>query len=249
MAKEEHYVRNNKQRAVLKNAMALTGVSLATYAPGNAFAAAIKVACFGDPSTHSDQLQQAQEYPAKLQKLLGSGYDVRNFGDCCGTVLRQSRYKNTHNSHAFVEPGWELEKSIAFLPDIVIIGGIGKHDLDETGSFGPQNSIVAAELEEDYDILVKKYVDMPSQPKIFVSTPVPYPAGETSSAALKPMTTIFLPAVMKAAQKYNLPVVDLYRVFFNQPAGFFKDDFHLSDQKGLQTEADTVYAFRHRSER
>lgn len=207
-----------------------------------AAAPVVKVACFGDPSTHSDLLQQAQEYPAKLQQLLGSGYDVRNFGDCCGTVLRASRYNNTHGSHPFIDPGHELEQSIAFLPDIVVIGGVGKHDVDENGGVGAQNSIVAAEFEEDYEILVQKYLDMPSHPKILVATPIPYPQGKNDPAYFKPMTSIVLPAVKKTALAHQLPLIDLYGTFFDQPAGFFKDDLHLSDQQGLQKEADVVYA-------
>ena len=205
-------------------------------------AAAVKVACFGDPSTHSDLLQQSQEYPAKLQQLLGSGYDVRNFGDCCGTVLRASRYDNTHGSHPFIDPGHELEQSIAFLPDIVVIGGVGKHDVDETGGIGSQSSIVAGEFEEDYELLVKKYLGMPSHPKILVATPIPYPQGKKDAAYLKPMTTIVLPAVTNVARAHQLPLIDLYGAFFDQPAGFFKDDLHLSDEQGLQKEAEVVYA-------
>jgi len=207
-----------------------------------AAAPVVKVACFGDSSTHSDQLQQAQEYPAKLQQLLGSAYDVRNFGDCCGTVLRASRYHNTHGSHPFIDPGHELEQSIAFLPDIVVIGGVGKHDVDENGGIGAQNSIVAAEFEEDYEILVQKYLDMPSHPKILVATPIPYPQGKNDPAYIKPMTSIVLPAVKKVALAHQLPLIDLYGTFFDQPPGFFKDDMHLSDQQGLQKEADVVYA-------
>ncbi len=206
-----------------------------------ALAAPIKVACFGDPSTHSDQLQPAQEYPAKLQTLLGAGYEVKNFGDCCGTVLRASRYTNTHGSHVFTDAGFQLDQSIAYGPDIVVIGGIGKHDMDETGGFGPQSSIVAADFEADYELLVKKYLDLPNPPKLFVSTPVPYPEGSMAPADAKPVSTIMLPAVKKTAAAHQLPIIDLYATFYGKKL-LFKDDYHLSNDAGLQTEAETVYA-------
>ncbi len=225
----------SKARCSLALVVALNLVS------GLALAAPIKVACFGDPSTHSDQLQPAQEYPAKLQVLLGAGYEVKNFGDCCGTVLRASRYTNTHGSHVFTDAGFQLDQSIAYGPDIVVIGGIGKHDMDETGGFGPQSSIVAAEFEADYELLVKRYLDLPKPPKLFVSTPVPYPEGSMAPADAKPVTTIMLPAVKKTAAAHQLPIIDLYATFSGKKL-LFKDDYHLSNDAGLQTEAETVYA-------
>ena len=101
---------------------------------------------------------------------------------------------------------------------------------------------LAAEFEDDYELLVKRYLDMPSHPKILVATPIPYPQGKNAAAYLKPMTTIVLPAVTKVARAHQLPLIDLYGTFFDQPSGFFKDDLHLSDEQGLQKEAEVVYA-------
>ncbi|MBQ0024637.1 MAG: hypothetical protein KBT00_02795, partial [Bacteroidales bacterium] len=42
----------------------------------------VKVACIGDSVTYGYGLENRDNdsYPAQLQKLLGNGYDVRNFG-------------------------------------------------------------------------------------------------------------------------------------------------------------------------
>jgi hypothetical protein len=103
-----------------------------------AMAAPIKVACIGGFTTHSDKFpnnreQQPpgmQEYPALLQKLLGPGYFVRNFGDCCASVLQGYTPAETHPYVNGPLPGGgpAFPDSLTFLPDIVIIGSWGRHD-------------------------------------------------------------------------------------------------------------------------
>src|SRR5258707_10592968 len=110
-------------------------------APRGAVAAPIKVACIGEHTTHSHafpadnreaQPPGNQEYPAQLQTLLGAGYEVRNFGDCCGTVL-QGYTPAPGETHPYVlgtnpNDGVGYNESIVFLPDVVIIGSWGRHD-------------------------------------------------------------------------------------------------------------------------
>src|SRR5438045_944868 len=104
-----------------------------------ASAAPIKVACIGEQTTHGhaypannreSQPVGMQEYPAQLQTMLGAGYDVRNFGDCCATVQQGYTPAETHpyinGSNTNDGPGYK--ESIAFLPDIVVIGSWGRHD-------------------------------------------------------------------------------------------------------------------------
>jgi len=99
----------------------------------SARAAPIKVACVGEHTTHGhafpatnreNQPPGMQEYPTQLQTMLGPGYDVRNFGDCCASVLQGYAVQETHpyvlGSNPGEGPGYA--ESIAFLPDIVIIG-------------------------------------------------------------------------------------------------------------------------------
>ena len=61
---------------------ALSATAICTMAD----AAVIKVACIGEQSTHSHHLEYPQEYPAHLQTLLGTGYEVMNFGDGVGML-------------------------------------------------------------------------------------------------------------------------------------------------------------------
>ncbi|MGA3119438.1 MAG: hypothetical protein ABSF69_01600 [Polyangiaceae bacterium] len=182
----------------------------------------IKVSCIGEQTTHSDlfpgntqdQPVGMQEYPAMLQGLLGSGYNVMNFGDCCASVI--SGY-TASETHPYIN-GNKFGPSVSFAPDIVVIGSWGRHDW----GMSAQNALAAfkagdtttdfTKFQTDYDTLVSKYLAITPQPKIFCSTPIPIPFGndgpddgyKTSPAAA---------AVKAVCQKYNLPIIDLFTAF------------------------------------
>jgi hypothetical protein len=202
----------------------------------SAAAAPLAIACVGEQTTHSDQLPRSVEYPARLQAELGAAYDVMNFGDCCSTVLLG--YPKQPETHPYLDGGTapSFVQSIAFLPDIVVIGSWGKHDTEIA------NSLYAGVLDPtsfqaDYEKLVTTYLNLSSKPTVYVSTPVPIPKG----APQGPTTDVILPTVQNVAAKYHLPIVPLYPAFLNRP-DLYKDDTHVSDDAGLQTIADTVYA-------
>jgi hypothetical protein len=73
------------------------------FVEGFAAANPIKVACVGEQTTHSDQLSRTVEYPAMLQKMVGSAYDVENFGDCCSAVL--TGYPKQPETHPYLAGG------------------------------------------------------------------------------------------------------------------------------------------------
>ena len=149
-----------------------------------------------------------------LQTLLGSGYNVMNYGDCCASVI--SGY-TTSETHPYIS-GNQFQPSIDFMPDIVIIGSWGRHDW----GMSAQNALAAfkagdtttdfTKFQTDYDTLVSKYIAAASKPKIFCSTPIPIPFGndgpddgyKTSPAAA---------AITAVCTKYNLPIIDLFTIF------------------------------------
>jgi hypothetical protein len=216
----------------LSSAAFLGLVSLAaTAAP----ATPVKIACIGEQTTHSDQLQRSVEYPAKLQVELGSNFDVQNFGDCCSTVLLG--YPKQPETHPYLDGGVapSFFQSVAYLPDIVVVGSWGKHDTEIANSLYA-GTLDPVKFQTDYEQLVTTYLNLSSKPTVYVSTPVPIPKG----APLGPTTSVILPTVQAIASKYHLPIVPLYPAFLNRP-DLYKDDTHVSDDAGLQTIADTVY--------
>ena len=225
-------------------------------AAGPASAAPIKVACIGEHTTHSDlypatnreaQPPGKQEYPAMLQTLLGAGYDVRNFGDCCASVLQGYTPAETHpyvlGSLPGRGPGYA--ESLAFLPDIVVIGSWGRHDWGLSKAPGEVWDL--ATFQNDYDDLVQRYMKLASHPKIYVSLPIPILFGQGTVPDNGVTTSSVLPAIKAVASKYNLPVVDLYTAFLGRKDLFRMpptdgEGEHVADGPGLQHIADTVYA-------
>src|SRR5262249_40803192 len=148
-----------------------------------AAAAPIKVACIGEHTTHSHafpamnreaQPVGMQEYPAMLQTQLGTTYQVRNFGDCCATVTQgystvgQETHPYVQGSNAGDGPGYT--ESLAFLPDIVVIGSWGRHDWGKAKASTETWSL--PKFQQDYDDLVQRYMNLSTHPRIFVSLPV-----------------------------------------------------------------------------
>jgi hypothetical protein len=199
-------------------------------------AAPTKVACVGEQTTHSDQLNRAVEYPAMLQKELGATYDVVNFGDCCATVL--TGYSKQPETHPYLSGGSNpsFTQSLPFAPDIVIIGSWGKHDTEIADALY-DGGLDPTQFQTDYETLLTTYLNLPNKPTVFLSTPVPIPSGQP----IGPTTTVILPTVEAMAAKYNLPIVPLYAKFLNQPA-LYKDSTHVTDDAGLGTIAAAVYA-------
>lgn len=184
-----------------------------------ATAAPLKVACIGEHTTHSDlypanreqQPPGMQEYPRMLQDLMGSGYDVRNFGDCCASVIQGYPSSETH---PYLR-GSNYKNSVSFAPDIVVIGSWGRHDWG-LSAMTALASFTIQKFQADYETLVKAYLALTPVPKIYCSLPIPILAGKdgpdngykTSPAA---------DAIKVVAAKYNLPTIDLFSAFLGHP--------------------------------
>jgi hypothetical protein len=216
--------------------MVIAWTALAVLAPASeARAAVVKIACVGEQTTHSDQFPSTGvgEYPWMLQMMLGANYDTQNFGDCCATVLQG--YPKQPETHPYLT-GSHYAPSTAFAPDIVVIGSWGKHDTEIANSLY-SGMLDATKFRADYDTLVTSYLNLPNHPKVYVSSPVPIPKG----APMGVTTTVILPAIQSVANERGLPVVDLYSAFLNHPE-LYKDDTHVSNDTGLHTIANLVYA-------
>jgi hypothetical protein len=210
-------------------------------------AAPMRVAVIGAQMVHSDKLQRSQEWPAMLQKLVGADYDVQNFGDCCSSVsLDYPKQPETHpylrppNNAAF-KPGYN--ESVAFMPDIVIIGPWGKHDRELTTEvFG--GKLDPVKFAADYETMIMTYENLPTHPKLFASLPIPIPFGMASGV----VNDVILPATKMVLAKHpEIAVVDLWAPFvghkelFNQDTGA-RAGTHVTPDAGLHKIADTVYA-------
>jgi MYXO-CTERM domain-containing protein len=215
--------------------VAACAVAAVLASASEARSAVVKIACIGEQTTHSDQFPSTGvgEYPWMLQMMLGADYDARNFGDCCATILQG--YPKQAETHPYLM-GKPYPLSTAFAPDVVVIGSWGKHDTEIANSVYA-GVLDATKLRADYDTLVTTYLNLPNHPKIYVSLPVPIPKGAPTGVT----TTVILPAIKSVAAERGLPVIDLYAAFLNHPE-LYKDDTHVSNDTGLHTIANLVYA-------
>lgn len=185
----------------------------------------VKVVCIGEQTTHSAHRENDPEYPIRMAGILGKGYEVLNFGLPKGRVLKDAPAPDAEeylNSEPF-------KLSTASNPNIVVIGPFGRHDTYE-GNW-PEHK---AEFENDLADLVKRYMDLPSQPKVYVVLPLPFNGADDHAI------TGLLAPTKAVAEKYSLEVIDLWTPFMGH-AEWYKDGTHLTP-KGQQKQAELVAA-------
>jgi acyl-CoA thioesterase-1 len=163
----------------------------------------IKVACIGNSITEGQAIQdESMRYPQQLQKLMGDGYDVRNFGVSGRTLLRRGDF-----------PYWQEQKYqdvLAWAPDVVIIK-LGTNDSK------PQNWIYSDEFEGDYRDFIRSFKDLPGKRKIYICTPIPVfqdAWGITESIVKDEI----IPIVRAVAKSEKVMVIDLYTPMIGKDA-------------------------------
>jgi sialate O-acetylesterase len=173
------------------------------------------VACVGDSIT------EGSLYPAYLQELLGSGYNVENFGSGGSTVLLSSD-KPYMNQPVFAHAA-ELR------PDIVVII-LGTNDANPR-FFGDIESFVA-----DYTQLIRAFH---SAQKIWIVIPPPILDDGLGPKEANLVEGV-IPRIHQVATELNYPTIDVYSLLQGKSDFFSRDGVH-PNAKGSQAIADAVY--------
>jgi len=185
----------------------------------------VRVACIGDSITEGACLADpaGQSYPAILQGLLGSDYDVRNFGVSGRVMIDSGDYPY------MAEPKYQQVKE--FLPDIVTIM-LGTNDSK------PHNFAHFEDYETDYLKMVKELQALPSHPRIYVCLP---PAAEESKFTISDttLTEYIMPAAKRVAVKKWIDMIDLHPVLQGRP-DLFVDGIHPNTE-GQKMLAKAIY--------
>jgi acetyl esterase/lipase len=204
---------------------------------------AIKVACIGNSITDGHGIEMAPQYgyPALLQKKLGDGYWVKNFGVSSRTLLNKGDFPYMN------EMAWK--DALAFKPDIVVIK-LGTNDSK------PQNWQHSAEFKHDMLQLItslrpnivpqskkkarKKAVTDTGSPKIFICTPIPAfkSSWDINETIIK---NEIIPIEQEVAREYGLQVIDLHTLFADGEELVQPDGIH-PNEKGVQRMAEAVAA-------
>ncbi len=205
---------------------------------------AIRVACIGNSITDGHGIDMATQYgyPAELQKKLGNGYWVKNFGVSARTMLNKGDYPYMN------EMAWQ--DALAFKPDVVIIK-LGTNDSK------PYNWQHNSEFRQDLEQMVttlcpalaqpakkgKKNKSQKSQlssqkPQIFLCTPIPA-FKSTWDINDSVIVNGIIPIQKEVAQKYGLRIIDLHTHYANDGDKMLTDGIH-PDGKGAQRLAEII---------
>lgn len=203
---------------------------------------AIRVACVGNSITDGHGIDMATQYgyPALLQKKLGNGYWVKNFGVSGRTMLNKGDlpYMN--------ELAWEDAQ--AFKPDVVIIK-LGTNDSK------PQNWQYGSEFRQDLEQMIfslrpdlktpakkskkKAKNAAPAKPQIFLCTPIKAekPSWNINESLI---ANEIIPIQQEVANKYGLQVIDLHTLFEGGDELMLPDGIHPNGN-GAQRLAEIIY--------
>jgi len=182
----------------------------------------IRVACAGDSITLGGGEDRSDNYPNNLQRLLGDGYHVRNFGVNGATAGRETDQPYVQES-AFV-------RAKDFRPNIVVLM-LGTNDTKN------QNWRQVDRFVAGYKDLIAEFQALESAPKIYLCVPVPaYIDGDWINGMrvreLRPM-------VEEIGKDLDLTVIDLYAALDGRP-DLFPDGVH-PNAEGARVIAETIH--------
>lgn len=197
----------------------------------------VRVACVGDSITFGYGLRDRQNdsYPAQLGRLLGNGWNVRNFGVNATTLLEKGDLPYFRQR--------QFTNALAFAPDIVIIM-LGTNDSKhrDDGSLDSANAVDnwqhKADFVPNYKSLIAKFRKANPKAKIYVCLPTPCFPGRWGIND-KTIHNEIIPLVRRVARESKATVIDLYTPLAGK-GNLFPDTVH-PNVVGAGLMADTIY--------
>lgn len=185
-------------------------VFIAVVVIGNA-SGAIKIACVGDSITEGFGTGNAsvESYPAVLQSLLGSSYDVHNFGRSGACVLRSGN--QPYANDVYFSDGTNFEPNIV----AIMLG---------TNDGKPYNWVYNAAFTNDYQYLVDAYLSCTSHPTILICAPCPA-IGDAFDINANTLNYEIIPRIRNYASVHGFTVVDVNARMTGHPE-WFGDPIH-----------------------
>ena len=186
----------------------------------------LKVACIGASITYGARIvnREQNSYPAQLQRMLGDGYRVTNYGVSGTTLTRKGD-----------NPYWktaDYRAALAANPDIVVID-LGGNDAK---SF---NRIHLDEYEMDYCEFIQSFRQLPSHPRIILLSAmasfVPDSNGIWEPVIVKQIN----PKIQQVAYEEQVETIDMHSPFIDKQE-LFPDRLH-PDAMGAGIMAQNVY--------
>ena len=188
----------------------------------------IKVACVGNSITYGYGIENRKQnsYPSVLQRLLGKGYKVGNFGHSGATLLSKG-----HRPYIQQE---EYQKALAFAGDIVVIH-LGINDTDPRNWPNHRNDFV-----KDYLTLISSFKKANPKARIVIARMSPlshrHPRFESGT---RDWHAEIQQAIVLVAQQTNAQLIDFHEPLYHFPQ-MLPDAVHPNAQ-GAAILAQVVY--------
>jgi lysophospholipase L1-like esterase len=186
---------------------------------------ATRLACVGDSITYGAGIKDREHdsYPAQLGRMLGEGWDVRNFGVSGATMLKQGN-KPYDKEKAYRE-------ALAWKPDVVVIM-LGTNDSK------PQNWSHKDDYASDYKSLIAAFRETNPSVKIYACTPVPAWDNRFKIRG-EVIDNEEVPLVNQVANENDTKIIDL-RGALDGKKEVFPDGVHPNEE-GARLMAAAVY--------
>lgn len=132
----------------------------------------IRVACCGDSITFGLAATDSQKaYPAVLMNLLGSGYDVRNYGKSGATVIDD--YEVVPDRYSPYVKSEEYKNALRFAPDVVVLM-LGMNDGNPTHHFNAENGGAISDsylklYEKTLAKITEEFKSLPTSSRIYLA--------------------------------------------------------------------------------
>ena len=149
-----------------------------------------------------------------MQRILGSGYEVRNFGRSGADVLRINNgpYARTSEHRAALE----------FQPDVVVCN-LGINDHAYVADY--QDAFV-----RDYTALLRQYADIPSRPRLLIWTDLsPVMPGQRNYEECSGLRDTFVLLLRQVAEQAGARGIDMHAPLAGHPE-WFPDHLHPNAQ-------------------
>ena len=188
----------------------------------------IRVACVGNSVTYGMGLtdRATQSYPARLQEMLGAGYDVRNFGRNSATLLRKG--------HLLYVKQKEYADAVAFRADIVVIH-LGLNDTDPRN--WPQHG---DDFIADYRALIDTFRVANPKARIYICLMTPiFHDHRRFDSGTRLWHSLIQRRIAQVAATSNVGLIDLYTPLHCHP-NLFPDALH-PNAEGAKILASTVW--------
>lgn len=164
-----------------------------------------KIACVGNSITYGSGLKDrlTESYPARLQALLGTSYEVSNFGVSGATMLKKGN-----------KPYWntpEYQRVLSAAPDLIFIK-LGTND----------SKLINREqmpgFEADYKEMIRTFKALNSKPRVVLLLPIKAFSDEKFGISGSYLKASMIPVIQKIAYEEQLEILDLYSLFADKEA-------------------------------